>query len=175
MLWSWSATPAAPSNLVATAIAATQVNLTWMDNSGNETGFQIQRATGGGAFATIGTVGANVTSFSDLTTVATTTYSYQIVAVNGAGSSSPSNIAMVTTPGAVAPPAAPTNLVATLLGGALAGSARSSRDNANNETGFVIERADNGGAFLQIATSRPRSGTGTVTYLDTHGGGRQHL
>src|SRR5439155_761478 len=39
-----SGPPAAPSNLVTT-VASTQANLTWNDNSGNETGFKIDRAT----------------------------------------------------------------------------------------------------------------------------------
>ncbi len=37
--------PAAPSNLVATAFSASQINLTWTDNATNETGFTIQRST----------------------------------------------------------------------------------------------------------------------------------
>lgn len=74
--------PAAPSNLVATAASATQVNLTWTDNASNETGFQIQRSPDGVTFTTIATVGANVVSFSDTTVAASTAYWYQIVAVN---------------------------------------------------------------------------------------------
>jgi PKD repeat protein len=38
--------PAAPSNLAATAVSSTRVDLTWTDNSTNETGFKIERATG---------------------------------------------------------------------------------------------------------------------------------
>ncbi len=41
------------------------------------------------------------------------------------------------------------------------------RDNATNETGFVIERSVNGGAFTQIATAPARNNTGNVTYVDT--------
>jgi hypothetical protein len=40
-------------------------------------------------------------------------------------------------------------------------------DNALNESGFVIERATNGGAFSQIATAPARSNTGSVTFTDT--------
>ena len=37
-------TPVAPSNLVATAVSTTGINLTWQDNSNNETGFKFQRS-----------------------------------------------------------------------------------------------------------------------------------
>jgi predicted phage tail protein len=40
-------------------------------------------------------------------------------------------------------------------------------DNATNETGFVIERATNGGAFTQIATLPARFSTGSMSYLDS--------
>jgi predicted secreted Zn-dependent protease len=38
-------------------------------------------------------------------------------------------------------------------------------DTANNETGFVVERSDNGGAFAVIATL---PGADTVSYIDTN-------
>ncbi|MFH1377354.1 MAG: nucleoside hydrolase-like domain-containing protein, partial [Planctomycetota bacterium] len=41
------AVPSAPSNLVATTASSSQINLTWNDNSSNETGFRIERSTGG--------------------------------------------------------------------------------------------------------------------------------
>ena len=44
------------------------------------------------------------------------------------------------------------------------------RDNATNETGFVVERCtgrSNCTNFAQIATPGPRNNTGNVTYVDT--------
>ena len=50
----------------ATAISASQINLSWTDNSSNETGFFVERKTGvGGTYSQIATVGADVTSYSD--------------------------------------------------------------------------------------------------------------
>jgi hypothetical protein len=40
--------PIAPTNLNGQLISATQINLTWIDNSTNETGFKIERKTGTG-------------------------------------------------------------------------------------------------------------------------------
>ena len=42
------------------------------------------------------------------------------------------------------------------------------RDNATNESGFVVERsADGGVTFAQIAVAPARNGTGNVTFTDT--------
>ena len=97
--------PAAPSNLTATAISATQVNPSWLDNSANEQGFNIERCTGTGTscdsdpthYAPLAQTGANATSYSDLTAQANTTYSYRARAFNVTGSSPYSNTASVTT------------------------------------------------------------------------------
>lgn len=58
--------PIAPSNLTATPISRSQINLTWSENAINETGFKIERCTGATCsnFAQIGSVGANVKNFS---------------------------------------------------------------------------------------------------------------
>jgi hypothetical protein len=56
--------PAAPSNLTAFAPSATQVNLNWIDNSNNESGFKIISVGGNGSFV-LATVGPNVTSYAD--------------------------------------------------------------------------------------------------------------
>src|SRR5207253_1053764 len=47
----------APSNLSATAVSSTQINLGWTDNATNETGFEIERSVGGGSFNSLGTIG----------------------------------------------------------------------------------------------------------------------
>src|SRR5690349_5273678 len=107
--------PTAPANLVATAVSATQVNLSWADNAINETGFDIERCSGANCtnFARIDGVGANVTTYSDTTAAPNTTYSYRVAAFNLGGTSQPSNVATVTTPNLG--PVAPSNLNATIL------------------------------------------------------------
>ena len=50
--------PAAPSNLAATVTDGNQANLTWTDNSSNETGFRIERKVGAGSYATLTTKAA---------------------------------------------------------------------------------------------------------------------
>lgn len=98
--------PAAPTNAVASAVAFNQVNITWVDNSSNEDEFDIERSDDAGAHWTqVGAVSANVVAYGDLTTLATTTYSYRVRARNTFNSVSYSaytNVTTTTTP--VAPP-----------------------------------------------------------------------
>ncbi len=93
------ALPTAPSNLTATVISRSQINLSWMDNSDNETGFRIERCKGSTCtnFALIVTVGANVASYSNTGLSANTTYRYRVYAYNASGNSGYSNIVKATT------------------------------------------------------------------------------
>jgi hypothetical protein len=85
--------PAAPSGVTATqgAVGSRAVTVTWTDNSGNESGFTVQRATvtAGvvGAFANVGTVAANVTTFTNTGLTVGRSYQYQVRANSLAGNS----------------------------------------------------------------------------------------
>lgn len=163
--------PLAPTNLTATLQAGPQVRLTWRDNATNESNFVIERSTDGVNFTQIATAPArnstgNVT-FTDTTVKASSTpntYTYRVAAANPVGLSAYSNTAAVVV-STVVLPAAPTNLSAALQAGPQIRLTWT--DNANNETGFVIQRSTNGGNFTQIATAPAFNGTGTVTFTDT--------
>jgi fibronectin type 3 domain-containing protein len=100
--------PGAPSNLVASAVSPTQIELRWSDNSQVEAGYQLERSINGGAlFTLLKTLSANTTSHSDLTVSQGTTYHYRVRAVNASGSSAYSSVASVTTPPANEPPTPP--------------------------------------------------------------------
>ena len=102
-------TPQAPSNLTATAAAYNRINLSWQDNSNNETGFVINRTQNPAvAWNYVATVGANVTSYSNTGLFASTTYYYRVSAINSAGSSVWSNTASTTTPPQSTPTPTPT-------------------------------------------------------------------
>jgi len=91
--------PSAPTNLSATAVSCSQINLSWTDNSNNETGFKIERKTGaGGAWSQIAAVGANVTAYNNTGLNENTTYFYRVRAYNGDGDSNYSNEDSATTP-----------------------------------------------------------------------------
>ena len=90
--------PTAPSGLTASTASTSQINLSWHDDSSNETGFSIERKTGtDGSYAVIAEVGANVTSYPDKGLSPATTYSYRVNAFNALGSSSYSNEASAKT------------------------------------------------------------------------------
>jgi hypothetical protein len=89
--------PAAPTNLVATAVSQSQIDLTWTDNAYNESGFEIERSPDGSAWVWLATVGANVTSYPDTGLDPETTYYYRTRAFNGAGYSDYSNVDSATT------------------------------------------------------------------------------
>ena len=101
--------PTPPTNLVATVVTSTRVDLTWTAGSDNVgvTNYEIFR--GGSLLTTVG----NVTSYSDTTVLAGATYSYQVRAMDAATNRSTlSNTATVTTSD-LSPPTQPTNLLAT--------------------------------------------------------------
>ncbi|HXS35447.1 MAG TPA: PA14 domain-containing protein, partial [Flavipsychrobacter sp.] len=80
--------PAMPTNVSAVATSYNKVSLSWKDNSTNETGFEIYRATNpAGEFTIVNTTPAGTTSFVDSTAAASTTYYYRIQAVNNYGGS----------------------------------------------------------------------------------------
>jgi transcriptional regulator CtsR len=153
--------PAAPSALVATTEATNRIRLNWTDNATNETGFKIDRKTGaGGTYAQIATVGANVTTYTNTGLAANTQYYYRIRATNPAGDSAYSGEANATT--LPFPPAAPSALAATPASTSQINLTWT--DNANNETGFEIERKQGaGGSYAFIGGS----GVNVATFADS--------
>ena len=159
--------PPAPSNLVATATSATQIDLTWVDNTTTESGFTVERAPNvsgaPGTFAVIATLAPNVTTYSNTGLTANTRYWYRVRAFDANDVSAYSNTANATTP--ALPPAAPTALQATAMSATRIDLGWT--DHANNETGFRIERApDNAGVagtYAEIATV----GANVTTYSNT--------
>jgi len=152
--------PAAPSGLTASAASATQINLTWADNSTNETGFKIERMAAGGTWSLIASVGAGVTSYSNTGLSASTAYSFRVSATNAVGDSGYSNTASATTQAVATAPVAPSSLTASALN--TTQITLSWVDNSNNETGFKVERMT-GATWSQIGTVA----AGVTTFADS--------
>lgn len=93
-----TATPAAPTNLTATAASATSVTLGWTDNSTNETGFNVYTADGNGEFELLGSSGPNTVGGTVSGLAAGSHVRFRVTAFNAAGESAPSNIAEVGAP-----------------------------------------------------------------------------
>jgi hypothetical protein len=129
--------PIAPSGLTATTISASQIDLAWNDESYNESGFIIERKSGGGSFSSVGSVGPGLENYSDNDLDPFTEYFYRVCAFNTAGSSGYTNIDSALTYPAGIPPI-PSNLQAEMLNTAQVRITWN--DNSNVESGFVLER-----------------------------------
>lgn len=93
-----TAAPAPPSRLVAGMVSASQIALSWADNSTDEVGFKIERKTGaGGSWSEITTIAANAVAFANTGLAAGTTYFYRVKSYNGSGNSAVSNTASACT------------------------------------------------------------------------------
>ena len=138
----------------------TRLTLTWNDNSINETAFVVQKKTGTGAWADLGTVPSPLDqpnthgprSFVDTTfRWDKNVYSYQVVAQNTVGYGGEFlSLTAQSISAAVSAVAAPSNLAATLQVGPQARLTWT--DNAANETGYAVEVSVNGGAFTPLVT-----------------------
>jgi subtilisin family serine protease len=95
--------PVAPSGLTLQVVSSSQINLSWVDASSNESGFRIERCVGpvatcsGGSFVQIAEVGPNVTGYSNTSLAPETAYTYRVRAYNAAGNSAFSTPAGATT------------------------------------------------------------------------------
>jgi titin len=108
--WTGSA-PAAPSNLAASVLSATQVQLDWTDNAINETGYIVERSDNGGAFTLLTTLSADAVTFTDSAVSGGNSYIYRVAATSTAGNSGYSNEASVS----IILPPAPLNLTASSI------------------------------------------------------------
>jgi probable HAF family extracellular repeat protein len=94
--------PAAPTSLTAVKDPLTpwsKVNLEWLDNSGVEESYEIQRCTGAACagFTVIATVATNTARYTDATAAPATAYNYRVRATTDGGGSDISNSAVAVT------------------------------------------------------------------------------
>ena len=156
--------PAAPSNLSAVAWSASQINLTWTDNAGDESAYLVERSPNGStSWAQIASLGANSTGYGNTGLACNTTYYYRVRAYRaGDGQySAYSNVDGATTD-ACSPPTAPSGLSAT---GVSAEQINLSwTDNADDESAYLVERSPDGVSNWSQIAGLPANSTG---YSDT--------
>ena len=165
--------PGAPSDLRAQAtIQPTQVELNWLDNSSDESGFIVERQAEGETIPTalpptptVGPsngIGARV-FYNDTSVAADTTYTYDVYATNPAGNSAKSSAVTVTTV-----PVSPSSLTATPVAGTSDQIALAWTDNSRHENGFNLYRkGPKDTTFTLLTFAGPVAGTSnTVTLTD---------
>jgi M6 family metalloprotease-like protein len=134
---------AAPSSLVTSVVSSSQINLSWSDNSSDETSFRVERSPNGtSSWVEIGNVSANTTSYANTGLSGCTTYYYRVRAHRSGDNvfSSYSNLSSATTTGC--PLAAPSSLVTSVVSSSQINLSWS--DNSSDETSFRVERSPNG-------------------------------
>jgi mono/diheme cytochrome c family protein len=159
-----AAAPAAPTSISGSAASSSQINLTWVDNSNNETGFKIEQASSNaGPFNLVATTAANATGYTVSGLNSSTTYYFRVKATNSVGDSvATTYIGITTLASGAAVPSSPTNLSATAVSSTQINL--SWTDTSASETGFKVERATSqNGAYSVVATL----GANVVSYSDT--------
>jgi len=160
------AAPAAPSNVVATALAYNSIGLTWKDNSSNETGFDIYRATSsGGPYNTVGQVGQGITSYTDNTGSPNTKYYYEVQALGQYGQSALSGSANATTKSLPAAPKAPVNLSASAANTYTINLNWS--DTSNDATTFQVYRSTTDQTNYRLIATVNNGGGTAFSYTDS--------
>lgn len=144
--------PDAPTMLDVVTCSPTDIGIEWIDNSDDETGFEIWRSVDGGAFALLITLAANSFEYTDNDTPAGSTYTYKVRAVRGVDVSDFSN---EETCDLVAPDA-PSNLAVTDFFEDCENFAATFTltwdDNSDDELGFEIYQ-DVGGTGYELLTT----------------------
>ncbi len=166
----------APSLLNAAAVSQTQINLSWTDNSSDETGFKIYRGS-----TLVTTTAADATSYNDTGLTCNTAYTYTVIATNAVGDSAATSPANATTQacGATTTTTIPATTTTTTLpppsGLPDAPSGLTAQpvsheaiyltwtDNSDNETGFIIERWSMGAAWTTVGVV----GADVTSYTDS--------
>jgi hypothetical protein len=148
--------PAAPSGLTAVAISGSEIDLAWVDNASNEAEIVVEQSTDGTTFAPLAILGRDVTHLAAQGFAPLTTYQFRVLARNAAGASDASPAAPATTP-IGGPPPPPSGLSARGVTATQIDLAWT--DNAPNERAVLVERSDDGNAFMQVASLPPNSRT----------------
>jgi fibronectin type 3 domain-containing protein len=157
--------PTAPTNLAAAAITASRIDLSWTGATSNLgiTSYIVQRCQGAGcaSFATIASTTG--TTLSDTGLLSSTSYSYQVAAIDTASNTGPfSSIATATTLGPQ-PPTAPTNLSAAPTGATQISLSWTASTSSVGLATYVVQRCAGSGCLSFASIASPV----TTSYADS--------
>ncbi|WP_447002047.1 glycosyl hydrolase family 8 [Saccharothrix isguenensis] len=154
--------PTAPGNPTSSSKSSTSATLSWSPSSDNVGVTGYTAYTGAGTTGTAGCTDVTTTTCTVTGLSPSTTYVFTVKARDAAGNTSAAStsVSVTTNTPSTTAPAAPSNLTAIAAPGSIA---LNWRDNAGDETGFVVERRVGSGT----AWSRSGSvGAGVTGYHD---------
>jgi regulation of enolase protein 1 (concanavalin A-like superfamily) len=155
-----------PSHFTAVASSSSQLDLSWTDNSTDETGFLIHRSLDGRTYTQLVALAANVRTHADLGLAPNTTYYYRLFAQRGDTLSAPVD-ASATTRGAPPPDPAQSQDIGTSVAGSTGESG--GRVTVTGSGADIWNRAD-GFRYRYQAWTGDGEITARVTGLtETHG------
>jgi formylglycine-generating enzyme required for sulfatase activity len=144
-----------PSNISATAIDDQSIQLTWSHNCSFETGYRLERSSGGG-YTQIAELGENSTTYTDTGLPVGPNYTYRVKAFTDANESNYATSSTTNTSFST-----PTNLIAAAIDDQ--SIQLTWTDNCVFEDGYRLERSEDGVSFTQVADL----GENITEYTDT--------
>jgi len=153
------AVPMAPANLTATPLAATAIDLAWVNQSADALTVRIERSTNPASWTELEVLAPGISRYLDGSVVAGVTYHYRVRAANAGGFSAYSDLATATSP--VLPPLAPDHLAA--LPVSTTQVELSWELNSVRATVPRVERSANLAFWVELAVLDP----GATNYSDT--------
>jgi titin len=169
-----AAAPSSPTGLTATAVSATQINLSWgaPSNGGSAiTGYKIEYKTGSGSYSVLVPNTASTSTTYSHTGLATgTAYTYKISAINSIGTSAASSETSATPattsqPSAATAPSSPTGLTATAVSATQINLSWGAPSNGGSAiTGYKIEVKKGTGSYETLV---PNTASTSTTYSHT--------
>src|SRR5437667_11538170 len=163
-----------PSNPTVIAVSVSRIDVSWQDNSTNESGFEVYRSTTGasGAFTLRASLATNTLAYSDTELTASTQYCYNVRAFQTKSSktyfSAFSATACATTPAPPPPPPSTPSAPGQVSAGLMTGITAWVQwvDNSTNEDGFRVERSGDGTNWMTVGSIGPSSDY-SVLFVDT--------
>lgn len=155
----WTVGLIAPSGLEASILTNTSIELEWLDNSNNESGFSVERRLGAdGKWVQIATLPRNSTEYTDKSLSANVQYFYRVKVFDDVyyNTSAYSEEIDVTT----GIPAPPSDLSYEWVSSSRIKLVWS--DNSSNETGFIVERRSLSSTYQEVG----RTDANAVCFLD---------
>ncbi len=135
--------PVRPTFFTVTNGAGSTLELSWVDNSTTETGFEVQRRPAGGSFSALALIVQDATSYSDSTTAVGTAYEYRLRAITAGDPSAWTPVVAATAGGSTSSlPGAPSGFAGWMSAGdAGEPAAEPQGDNDNDGVPNLVEYA----------------------------------